>query len=108
MEGYEKGTHSYHTTMPTDALSRLREVMQETKAYGFAKVRQEQIDLGSRVRDLLESRGFVSVAADGFKAPGVLSVTQPTPKFKTVKSFWPWAFRLRPVFPCNAMSGQTL
>ena len=72
MEGYEKGTHSYHTTMPTDALSRLREVMQETKAYGFAKVRQEQVDLGSRVRELLESRGFVSVAADGFKAPGVV------------------------------------
>ena len=72
MEGYEKGTHSYHTTMPTDALSRLREVMHETKEYGFEKVRQEQIDLGSRVRDLLESRGILSVAADGFKAPGVV------------------------------------
>jgi hypothetical protein len=28
--------------MPTDALTRLREVMQETRAYGFEKVRQEQ------------------------------------------------------------------
>ena len=72
MEGYEKGNHSYHTTMPTDALTRLRDVMQETRAYGFDKVRQEQIDLGLRVRDLLESRGFVSVAADGFKAPSVV------------------------------------
>ena len=72
MEGYENGNHSYHTTMPTDALTRLRDVMQETQAYGFDKVRQEQIDLGLRVRDLLESRGILSVAADGFKAPSVV------------------------------------
>lgn len=72
MESYEKGTHSYHTTMPTDALTRLREVMKETQLYGFEKVRNEQIELGHRVRSLLESRGILSVAADGFKAPGVV------------------------------------
>ena len=72
MESYEKGTHSYHTTMPTDALTRLREVMKETQLYGFDKVMQEQIDLGSKVRLLLESMGINSVAADGFKAPGVV------------------------------------
>ena len=87
MEGYEKGTHSYHTTMPTDALSRLREVMQETKVYGFAKVRQEQIDLGSRVRALLESRGFVSVAADGYKAPGVVVSYTTDPEIQNSKKF---------------------
>jgi len=72
MESYEKGSHSYHTTMPTDALTRLREVMLETQLYGFEKVRQEQIELGASVRALLESRGIVSVAAEGFKAPGVV------------------------------------
>ena len=87
MEGYEKGTHSYHTTMPTDALSRLREVMHETKEYGFEKVRQEQIDLGSRVRDLLESRGIVSVAADGFKAPGVVVSYTTDPDIQNSKKF---------------------
>ena len=87
MEGYEKGTHSYHTTMPTDALSRLREVMQETKEYGFEKVRQEQIDLGSRVRDLLESRGILSVAADGFKAPGVVVSYTTDPDIQNSKKF---------------------
>ena len=77
MEAYESGAHMYHTTMPTDALSRLREVMKETQAYGFAKVKQEQQDLGNQVRDLLESRGFQSVAAEGFQAPGVVvSYTQ--------------------------------
>ena len=87
MEGYEKGTHSYHTTMPTDALTRLREVMHETKEYGFEKVRQEQIDLGSRVRDLLESRGILSVAADGFKAPGVVVSYTTDPEIQNSKKF---------------------
>ena len=72
MEAYENGSHMYHTTMPTDALARLDQVMRETRDYGFEKVRQEQITLGAKVRSLLESRGFASVAAEGFKAPGVV------------------------------------
>ena len=77
MEAYEAGTHMYHTTMPTDALAQLRDVMKETQSYGFAKVKQEQQELGQQVRSLLESRGFKSVAAQGFQAPGVVvSYTQ--------------------------------
>ncbi|MBA4256972.1 MAG: aminotransferase [Polaromonas sp.] len=72
MEAFENGGHAYHTTMPTDALARLRDVMQETRDYGFEKVRQEQMALGEKVRALFESRGIHSVAADGFKAPGVV------------------------------------
>ena len=72
MEAYENGSHMYHTTMPTDALAQLRDVMKETQSYGFAKVKQEQQELGQQVRSLLESRGFKSVAAQGFQAPGVV------------------------------------
>ena len=86
-EGYEKGQHAYHTTMPTDALVRLRDVMAETRAYGFAKVREEQIELGAKVRALLESRGFPSVAADGFKAPGVVVSYTTDPGIQTGKKF---------------------
>jgi aspartate aminotransferase-like enzyme len=65
--------------MPTDALTRLHAVMQETRDYGFEKVRQEQINLGAAVRALFESRGIPSVAAEGFKAPGVVvSYTEDT------------------------------
>src|ERR1044071_2962271 len=71
-EGYEKGQHAYHATMPTDALVRLRDVMLETRDYGFDKVRAEQVELGWKVRALLESRAFPSVAAEGWKAPGVV------------------------------------
>ena len=77
MEAYESGAHMYHATMPTDALAQLRDVMKETQSYGFAKVKQEQQELGQQVRSLLESRGFKSVAAQGFQAPGVVvSYTQ--------------------------------
>ncbi|BEU94835.1 alanine--glyoxylate aminotransferase family protein [Acidovorax sp. DW039] len=86
-EGYEKGQHAYHTTMPTDALVRLRDVMAETRAYGFAKVREEQIELGAKVRALLESRGFPSVAAEGFKAPGVVVSYTTDPGIQTGKKF---------------------
>jgi len=72
MQAYENGGHAYHATMPTDALLKFRDAMIETETYGFERVQQEQLDLGHAVRRLLESRGFKSVAAEGFQAPGVV------------------------------------
>lgn len=72
MEAYEKGGHAYHATMPTDSLTVLRRVMVETEGYGLDKVREEQLKLGRDVRALLRERGFPSVAAPGFEAPGVV------------------------------------
>jgi len=87
MEAYENGTHMYHTTMPTDALTRLREVMMETQDYGFEKVRSEQFELGQKVRALMESRGLISVAAEGFKAPGVVVSYTTDPGMHNSKKF---------------------
>ncbi|NPT34935.1 aminotransferase class V-fold PLP-dependent enzyme [Paraburkholderia xenovorans] len=72
MEAYENGGFAYHATMPTDGLATLRDVMRETEAYGFDKVRAEQVELGRRVRSVLADKGFRSVAAEGFEAPGVV------------------------------------
>lgn len=72
MEAYENGGHAYHATMPTDALTRLSEVMKETQSYGFEKVRAEQQELGDKVRALFARKGIKSVAAPGFQAPGVV------------------------------------
>ncbi|MDL2357827.1 MAG: aminotransferase class V-fold PLP-dependent enzyme [Pseudomonadota bacterium] len=72
MEAYEQGGFAYHATLPTDALAATRNVMLETAAYGFDKVRAEQQELGARVRALLAVQGFRSVAAPGFEAPGVV------------------------------------
>ncbi|HEY5580788.1 MAG TPA: alanine--glyoxylate aminotransferase family protein [Rhodoferax sp.] len=87
MEAYENGGHAYHATLPTDALTRLRDTMKETQAYGFAKVRDEQMDLGAKVRALFERRGIPSVAADGFKAPGVLVSYTSDPEIESGRKF---------------------
>ena len=87
METYESGGHAYHATMPTDALSGLRDIMLETEAYGFARVRNEQLELGQQVRALLEARGFPSVAAEGFKAPGVVVSYTGDPDLQNAKKF---------------------
>ena len=72
MEAYEGGGHAYHATMPTDGIVTFRDSMKETGEYGFEKVRLEQQELGDRVRSLLTEKGFKSVAAEGFQAPGVV------------------------------------
>jgi aspartate aminotransferase-like enzyme len=72
METYEGGGHAYHATMPTDSLRRLRDLMVETERFGFERAREQQIELGRRVRALLAERGFPSVAAPGFEAPCVV------------------------------------
>lgn len=87
METYEGGNFAYHTTLPTDALTTLRNVMAETEAYGFDKVRDEQVELGHRVRALLVAKGYKSVAADGFLAPGVIVSYTDDPAMQSTKKF---------------------
>ena len=72
MEAYENGGHAYHATVPTDALTRFRDAMLETESEGFAQVKTNQQALGDKVHALLADKGFNSVAAEGFKAPGVI------------------------------------
>ncbi|MBT5051504.1 MAG: alanine--glyoxylate aminotransferase family protein [Rhodospirillaceae bacterium] len=87
MEAYENGAHAYHATMPTDALVSFRDAMKETEAYGFDKVRDEQQELGDRVRALLAEKGFKSVAAKGFDAPGVVVCYTDDPDIQNGKKF---------------------
>lgn len=87
MEAYEKGGHAYHATMPTDALRRLDLAMKETQGHGFAWIRERQEELGRKVRALLETRGFASVAAEGFKAPGVVVSYTTDPEIQSSRKF---------------------
>ena len=87
METYESGNHVYHTTMPTDALKTLRNVMKETQSIGFEKLKAAQVDLGSKVRALLVSRGFDSVAAHGFQSPCVVVSYTTDPDIQSGKKF---------------------
>ena len=72
MAAYEGGGHAYHATMPTDALLGFRDAMAETRAMGFEAAKAAQWELGRAVRALLTARGVMSVAAEGFQAPGVV------------------------------------
>jgi len=87
IEAYESGGHLYHATMPTDALKILSNNMKETQAIGFAATKAKQIELGLKVRALLESRNFVSVAAPGFQSPGVVVSYTSDPDIQNAKKF---------------------
>ena len=87
MDTYKAGGHAYHTTMPTDALARTRDVMLETRAIGFETLRRQQATLGQRVRTVLENRGLASVAAPGFQAPGVVVSYTDDPGFANAQAF---------------------
>jgi aspartate aminotransferase-like enzyme len=72
MRAYENGGHACHATLPTDALKTFRDNMLETCSYGLETMREKQWELGQRVRRLLQSHGFRSVADEGYQAPGVV------------------------------------
>ncbi|WP_170434959.1 aminotransferase class V-fold PLP-dependent enzyme [Ruegeria arenilitoris] len=87
MQAYEGGGHAYHATMPTDALRAFRDTMQETRDYGFDKLREAQWRLGNAVRAMLRDKGVVSVAAEGFGAPGVVVSYTDDPEVQNGKKF---------------------
>jgi aspartate aminotransferase-like enzyme len=87
MEAHEAGTPAYHATFPTDGLARLRDSVQETRAFGFANAKAAQTELGARVRALLESKGITSVAAPGFQAPCVVVSYTPHAHWQNTKAF---------------------
>lgn len=87
MQAYENGGHAYHATMPTDALRAFRDTMQETRDYGFDKLKEAQWALGNAVRAMLAEKGIVSVAAEGYGAPGVVVSYTDDPEIQTGKRF---------------------
>jgi len=87
MQAYEKGTHAYHATMPTDTLAEVRDQMREAFSYGLPALKAAQIELGRAARSSLEQRGVKSVAAPGFQAPGVVVSYTRDPDIQNGKKF---------------------
>jgi aspartate aminotransferase-like enzyme len=106
MEAYENGGHAYHSTMPTDSLAKFRDTLIETETYGFEKTRQEQIDLGHNVRQLLENKGFKSVAAEGFQAPSVVVSYTNDPNIKSGKVFMEQGLQIAAGVPLECDEGE--
>ena len=87
MDAYTGGGHAYHATMPTDALVKFHATMKESDAYGFDKLKAQQLELGQKVLAMLARHGFRSVAAEGFEAPGVVVCYTSDPDMQNTKKF---------------------
>lgn len=72
MQAYVKGGHAYHATMPTDSLKFFRDVMKEIESIGFDTVKERQVEMGEKVRQVMRDKGIKILAAPGFEAPGVV------------------------------------
>jgi aspartate aminotransferase-like enzyme len=87
MRAYENGGHAYHATMPTDSLRAFRDAMLETQDFGFEAAREAQWRLGAAVRAKLAEKGVVSVAAEGYGAPGVVVGYTDDPEVQSGRAF---------------------
>ena len=105
MQAYENGGHAYHATMPTDALRDFRDTMLETQATtALPRSKTRNGRLGNGVRALLARQRRVSVAADGFGAPGVVVSYTADADVQTASGLPPKACRSPPVCRCNVTS----
>ncbi len=87
MEAYATTSFVYHTTLPTDALRILRDVMLETRTIGFAKLKAAQAEIGQKIRAVLVKNNYPSVAAEGFQAPCVIVSYTSDPDIQSGKKF---------------------
>jgi aspartate aminotransferase-like enzyme len=107
METYEGGGHAYHATMPTDALTRLRDVMQETRRpTASRRCAPSRSNWAPRCARCSRAAGIPSVAAEGFKAPGVVVSYTTDPEIHNSKKFLAWACRPPPACRCSATTGR--
>lgn len=106
MQAYENGSHAYHATMPTDALVKFHQAMNETQAYGFERICKEHAILGKKVRTMLAEKGFKSVAAPGFEAPGVVVCYTDDPEIQNGKKFLQQGLQIAAGVPLQCDEGD--
>ena len=107
MRAYENGGHAYHATLPTDALKQFRDNMLETVAFGLDRFCEKQWELGHKVRELLENRGYPSVAAKGFQAPGVVVSYTADPGIQNGTKFLPLGLQIAAGVPLMCDEGES-
>ena len=107
MAAYEGGGHAYHATLPTDALTRFRDTMLETRAHGFSRLKEAQWKLGDGVRGMLAARQVASVAAEGFGAPGVVVSHTDDPEVQSGRKFAAAGMQIAAGVPLQVGEGAT-
>ncbi|MGO1949303.1 MAG: aminotransferase class V-fold PLP-dependent enzyme [Mycobacteriaceae bacterium] len=84
---YAAGRTPYHATLPTDGLAHNAALMVEAHGIGLDKLRDAQIELGTRVRALLDERGIQTIATGEFAAPSVVVAYTGDPALKSGAKF---------------------
>ena len=106
MQTYENGGHAYHATIPTDPLKKFRDTMFESAALGFDTLKAQQWELGKAVRKLFADKGFQSVAAPGFEAPGVAVFYTDSDAMKTGAPFMQQGLQVAAGVPLQCDEGD--
>lgn len=86
-DSYAEGQTPYHSTLPTDGLAHNAELMVQAREIGLEKLRDAQIELGTKVRDLLAERGIQPIATGEFAAPSVVVAYTDDPAVKSGAKF---------------------
>lgn len=84
---YGEGRTPYHATLPTDGLAHNAALMAEARDRGLENLRAAQIDLGTKVRALLEERGISPICTGEFAAPSVVVAYTDDPDVKSGAKF---------------------
>jgi aspartate aminotransferase-like enzyme len=80
--------------------------MRETAALGLETACERQWELGRKVRAALESRGFNSVAAPGYQAPGVVVSYTDDPAIQNGSKFIPLGLQIAAGVPLMCDEGE--
>lgn len=84
---YGEGRTPYHATLPTDGLAHNAALMVEARERGLENLRAAQIELGTKVRALLEEHGIQAIATGEFAAPSVVVAYTDDPAVKSGAKF---------------------
>ena len=81
MQAYINGGAKYYATMPTDALKKLNDVINEANLYSFNLLKEKQWELGNKIRDICKNKyNLISVASKNYQSPGVIVLYDPIGK----------------------------
>ena len=86
-EGYASGSAAYHATLPTDTIQHNLALMKEAKEVGLDTLTERQVELGTKIRQALADRGFVSVAAPGYEASSIVVMHATAPEQSSGAAF---------------------
>lgn len=86
-DAYGEGNTPYHATLPTDGLAHNAQLMLKAQDLGLEKLRAAQIELGTKIRKLLDDHGITAISSGEFAAPSIVVAYTDDPDMKSGAKF---------------------